>query len=193
MKINRRRFLKLSVAAVSLPATLDLFSQAEAKQSPFYKVIYDIRFPDSAVFAEESKRLGAPLYGIEGDITRLLHEDLYDKWQEEPITIAGMTRGLIFDFLDQLARNTGHRVLYSTEHEYHSAGRMEHLISAAPGVLKRAKEAVSTGEDWARSVASLVAGLNKAYVSRKTAQVRSRGSWSNFHPDQLVSWVIGPR
>jgi hypothetical protein len=122
---NRREFIQAGLAASVLPVLAtakDLLPQPQ-----FYKVIFDHRFPASREFAAEMEKLGATVHGIHGDITDLWFHDLYHRWKQSPVPIAGMTaHGPLF-CLERLAWDHGMRVLSRTDHP--PAGNSEPLIS----------------------------------------------------------------
>ena len=112
---NRREFIQTGIAASVLPVLAT--AKRLLPQPQFYKVIFDHRFPASREFGAEMEKLGAPVYGIHGDITELWFHDLYHRWRQSPAPIAGMTaHGPLF-CLERLAWDHGMRVLYRTDSE----------------------------------------------------------------------------
>ena len=89
---SRREFLQIGVAALAIPISARAGLKpaksgltGESAPTPLYKVIFDERFPASRAFAIEVKKLGAPTYGIKGDITDLWFNDLDARWKKEPM------------------------------------------------------------------------------------------------------------
>jgi len=112
---NRREFIQTGIAASVLPIVAT--AKELLPQPQLYKVIFDHRFPASREFAAEMEKLGAPVYGIHGDITDLWFHDLYHRWKQSPAPIAGMTaHGPLF-CLERLAWDHEMRVLYRTDSE----------------------------------------------------------------------------
>jgi len=116
---NRREFIKAGLAVSMIPilaTAKELLPQSAASVFPFYKVIFDHRFPASREFGSEMEKLGAAVHGINGDITDLWFHDLDQRWKQAPAPIAGMTaHGPLF-CLERLAWDHGMRVLSRTDH-----------------------------------------------------------------------------
>ncbi|HET8697332.1 MAG TPA: hypothetical protein VFO94_07600, partial [Gammaproteobacteria bacterium] len=112
---NRREFLQIGVAASALPLAVQAAARGSepldgaASAVPLYKVVYDLRFPDSVAFARRVAAQGVAVQAIEADMTRFWYDDLYPPWQRGPAAIAGLTaHGALFCFerlaLDQRMR-----------------------------------------------------------------------------------------
>lgn len=116
---NRRDFLQIGLAASAWPlasrAALGAGMPVDAGAAPLYKVVYDSRFEASVAFARRAAALGVPTRAIEGDMTRFWYDDLYHRWREGPVAIAGLTaHGPLFCF-EQLARDQRMRVVLRAE------------------------------------------------------------------------------
>ena len=122
---SRREFLQAGLAASLLPVVaselLAAISAAgsakdsQAPHAPFYKVIFDERFPSSVAFGEAWKARGAAVHSIRGDITDLWFHDLDRQWKKQPVAIAGLTaHGPLF-CLERLAWDHGMRVTSRVE------------------------------------------------------------------------------
>jgi hypothetical protein len=196
---SRREFLQIGVAALALPisarAGLKPALSAPAKESaptPLYKVIFDERHASSRAFADEVKKLGAPLYGMKGDITNLWFNDLDARWKKEPIAIAGLTeQGPLF-CLERLAWDHGMRVVYRADHTYRQDGYMEHELSGSERMLREAVELSSSGPDWSSRVASLLTRCPASRAQASKLTVVTPGTKQSGDPQHLVSWVIAP-
>jgi len=110
--VSRRAFLEIgATGAVFLPVALISRSQcARETAAPFYKAIFDERFPASIAFAQDLNRRGVPVHGIRGDITALWYHDLYFQWKKGPAPIDGVTTSESLFCLELLARDAGLRV-----------------------------------------------------------------------------------
>jgi hypothetical protein len=196
---SRREFLQIGVAALALPisaraglAPAKSGLAGESAPTPLYKVIFDERFPASRVFAAEVTRLGAPIYGIKGDITDLWFNDLDARWKKEPIGIAGLTaHGPLF-CLERLAWDHGMRVVYRADHTYRADGYMEHEFSGSEKMLRDAVNLSSSGPDWSSRVANLLTRCpaNRSQASKMTVVTPTAKHADD--PEHLVSWVIAP-
>jgi hypothetical protein len=182
--------LPISARAGLTPAISGLANQSVP--TPLYKVIFDQRFLSSRAFAGEVKRLGAPIYGIKGDITDLWFHDLDARWKREPIGIAGLTEHGPLFCLERLAWDHGMRVVYRADHTYRSDGYMEHELSGSEQMLREAVDLSSSGANWSSRMASL---LTRCPASRSQASkmtVVTPTARQADDPEHLVSWVIAP-
>jgi hypothetical protein len=124
---SRREFLQVGIAAAVLPLAASVNGSAPDERLDIYKVVVDERFPSSLAFGAEMQKSGAPVHVIRGDITDLWFHDLYHRWKQGPVTIAGMTaQGALF-CLERLAWDQGMRVVSRTDHA--PVGDHEPLIS----------------------------------------------------------------
>lgn len=98
-----------------LATARELLPQSTASVSPFYKVIFDHRFPASVEFGSEMANMGAAVHGIHGDITDLWFHDLDHRWKQGPAPIAGLTEHGPLFCLERLAWDHGMRVLSRTD------------------------------------------------------------------------------
>jgi hypothetical protein len=196
---SRREFLQIGVAALALPISartgLTPAVSGPAIQSvptPLYKVIFDQRFLSSRAFAGEVKRLGAPVYGIKGDITDLWFHDLDARWKREPIGIAGLTEHGPLFCLERLAWDHGMRVVYRADHTYRPDGYMEHELTGSEEMLREAVDLSSSGANWSSRMATLLTRCpaNRAQASKMTVVTPTARLAED--PEHLVSWVIAP-
>ena len=117
---SRREFLKAGLTASALlpvgaRANFAIVEGASVATVPFYKVLYDTRFPASVAFARRAAARGFALHAIAGDMTRFWYDDLYHRWREAPTAIAGLTaHGALF-CLERLAWEHRMRVVYRRE------------------------------------------------------------------------------
>ena len=196
---SRREFLQIGVAALALPISartgLTPAVSGPANQSvptPLYKVIFDQRFLSSLAFAGELRRLGAPIYGIKGDITDLWFHDLDARWKREPIGIAGLTEHGPLFCLERLAWDHGMRVVYRADHTYRPDGYMEHELTGSEEMLREAVDLSSSGANWSSRMATLLTRCpaNRAQASKMTVVTPTARHAED--PEHLVSWVIAP-
>ncbi|MGH9685861.1 MAG: hypothetical protein ACRD5K_02060 [Candidatus Acidiferrales bacterium] len=200
---NRREFLHLGVAALSLPIAAragvspELFrAEQRFDAEPLYKVFFDERFSSCAVFADEMNRRALPTYAIRGDITEVWFGDLYFRWkqgsgQHGPTAIAGLTApGPIF-CLEMLARDAGMRVALRVDHRQ-VGGRIEHEFAGPENVLARADGLEASGEEWPQRMAELVAEFPAARGAAQKMSILGRAAADGDDPEHLVTWVIAP-
>jgi hypothetical protein len=203
---NRREFLHMGVAALSLPIAAragvpaSIFAPdggRDAERLPLYKVFFDERFAACAAFADEMKRHSLPTHAIRGDITDAWFNDLYYEWKKEPAAIAGMTApGAIF-CLEMLARDAGMRVALRIDHRSPDtgglgAGRIEHEFAGPEEILERAADLESGAKGWPQRMAEIVARFPAERGRAATRRFSEPAGGSSNGPDHLVTWVIAP-
>jgi hypothetical protein len=197
---SRREFLQVGFAALTLPISARAaFAPAvsnpagEPAPTPLYKVIFDNRFPASVEFGEQAKRLGAAAHGIKGDITDVWFNDLYHRWKESPVAIAGLTaHGPIF-CLERLAWDHRMRVVFRADHKLLPDGSIEHALSGPENVLRRAADLGADGPNWSSRIAELVTHFPQARsTSGKATFVARLPKPTGDDPEPLISWVIAP-
>ena len=195
---SRRQFLQIGIAASAWPlatqaaraAGFDGFSGAVTGRLPpvpLYKVVYDARFAASVAFGRRAAGLGAPAHAIQGDMTRLWFDDIYHRWKQSPVAIAGLTaQGPLFCF-ERLAWDQGLRVVFRAEH-----GPTAHLLSGPESLLADARSALANA-DWAAEMATVVTSCPSGRAEIGSATVAcARGSGLSPADEPLYSWVIAP-
>ena len=153
---------------------------------PLYKVVYDTRFAASVAFGRRAASLGEQVHPIQGDMTSLWYHDIYHRWKQSPVAIAGLTaQGPLFCF-ERLAWDQGLRVVFRAEH-----GAAEHSLSGPESLLIEARDALASA-DWAAEMATVLTRCpsGRAEIGSATvACLRSDGSPAD---EPLYSWVIAP-
>jgi hypothetical protein len=202
---TRREFLQAGIAAsAATPIAAGVFASDNPTMSelsasalslppmPFYKVVFDERFPDSVAFAAEMKRLGVAVHGIRGDMTDFWYHELYPQWRKSPVPIAGLTgHGPLF-CLERLAWDHGMRVMFRAEHQYRPDGCVEHVMSAHEAVLRDAFGLATAGSNWSAQLAGLVSRCGQGRLETSPAIVTRLGEPPRMDQETLFSWVIGP-
>jgi hypothetical protein len=194
---SRREFLQIGIAASAWPlathaalaAGLDGLrgSVLGTPSLPLYKVVYDTRFAASVAFGRRAASLGAAVHAIDGDMTRLWFDDIYHRWKESPVAIAGLTaQGPLFCF-ERLAWDQGLRVVFRAEH-----GPTGHVLSGPASLLDDARSALANA-DWAPQMATVVTRCPSGRAEIGSAAVGCvRGSDLPPADEPLYSWVIAP-
>jgi len=162
--VNRRAFLKASVAVSAWPALAGTVGSKPAA-SPFYKVVFDRRYAAAQAFAREAQSRGWAVHGIEGDVTNLFFRDLDLRWKAGPVAMAGLTVASSLFCLEMLARDRGMRLMHRTEHAQLSGGK---LAPEVRDVL-----------DWHSSASALPVAMPLSAVTDPAGQ--------------LISWILAPR
>jgi len=194
---NRREFLQIGITATAwplAPTAVRAAAQAPAADPlPLYKVVYDERFAASIAFAERAAVLGLVTHAIAGDVTRLWYEELYHRWKEGPVALAGLTAHGAMFCLEHLGRDHGLRVVFRAEHKVPAGGVVEHEMTG-PLTMLREGLALDTGVPWPACLADLVAHCprGRAEVSRATAAGPAGPDSRAAGAEALYSWVIAP-
>jgi hypothetical protein len=200
---NRREFLHMGVAALSLPIAAragvspEMFGrEKQVEAEPLYKIFFDERFAACTRFADEAKRRSMPVCAIRGDITEVWFSDLYYRWKEAPAAIAGMTApGPIF-CLEMLARDAGMRLVLRADHRWPTRqgapdGRIEHKLAGPESVLRRAAGLETSAPSWPESMAELVAEFPREREAAAKANFTGTAPNEN-DSEHLVTWVLAP-
>jgi hypothetical protein len=194
---SRREFLQIGIAASAWPlatqaalaAGFDGLGGAApgVRSLPLYKVVYDTRFAASVAFGRRAASLGAPVHAIDGDMTRLWFDDIYHRWKESPVAIAGLTaQGPLFCF-ERLAWDQGLRVVFRAEH-----GHTEHVLTGPESLLAEARGALADA-DWAAQMATVVTRCPSGRAEIGSATVGcARLAGLSQADEPLYSWVIAP-
>ncbi len=195
---SRREFLQIGIAASAWPlatqtalaAGFDGLGTAPAGSGPslpLYKVVYDTRFAASVAFGRRAASLGASVQAIQGDMTRLWFDDIYHRWKDSPVAIAGLTaQGPLFCF-ERLGWDQGLRVVFRAEH-----GHTEHVLSGPQSLLAEARSVLSH-RDWAAEMATVVTRCPSGRAEIGADAVGcARGSSLPPADELLYSWVIAP-
>jgi hypothetical protein len=200
---SRREFLQVGLASLALPISAhaafssEIFPESRAgRVTPLYKVVYDQRFAASRMFAQEASDLGATLHPIQGDITDLWFHDLYARWKQSPVAIAGLTaQGPLF-CLERLAWDHGMRVVFRADHSHQASGLLEHTLAVPEAMARRAAQVADRGAEWPRWMAGLAthcpADLAPAEAQAAKATITAPAPHELDTDEALISWVIAP-
>jgi len=191
---NRRELLQAGLATTALPLVGTTALAAAA--SPLavvtlYKVVYDTRFAASVEFARRAAAAGAAVHGMSGDVTPFWYDDLYHRWRESPVAIAGLTtHGALF-CLEQLAWDHRMRVLFRAEHSS-SDGGVAHKLEGSAELLSTAVAAAAESR-WAAAMADVVTQCPQQRGERVAARAHTTSPIAAAPArESLFSWVIAP-
>ena len=193
---SRREFLKTGLAASALlPVGARAgFAGVGAPTTTLslYKVLYDTRFAASVAFARRAAALGVAVHAMQGDMTPFWYDDLYHRWRQEPVAIAGLTaHGALF-CLEHLAWEQRMRVVYRGEHAAATGGTIAHRFEG-PAQLAAAAAEATAGVAWAAALADVVAECPRGRAQPGTAQSLTALIDDGTVPSEpLFSWVIAP-
>ena len=198
--MNRRNFLKTSLAGAAIPALAGAsqFSLADSLSRwgsglPEL-VISDARFAACRRFGNAAEQAGAAHHAIDGDMTALWFEHLDPQWRKGPTVIAGLTARQPLFVLERLAWDRGMRVVLRVEHDWNADGSVRHVLEAPDHQLPQLTALFDGNADWSERFARLSANcswnLARASCAKRSAQ--SPAYARNDQKAPLVSWVIAP-
>jgi hypothetical protein len=195
---SRREFLQIGVAVTAMPVASHAWSAAVAPPGtpplPLYAVIYDGRFEQSIAFARRSEALGFSTREISGDVTSLWYNDLYRRWKQGPVAIAGLTgHGAMF-CLEQLGRDHRLRSVFRSEHRPEANQEIGHTMRGPVAMLTNALMRIkSQSAAFGSCMADVVTRCPGGRPELSTAEIRSRGELDLGNDEtDLYSWVIAP-
>jgi hypothetical protein len=193
---SRREVLKAGLAASAvLPfgARADgavAIDVAPTETVTLYKVLYDARFAAGVAFGRRAAARGLPVQAMAGDMTRFWYDDLYHRWRQGPVAIAGLTaHGALF-CLERLAWEQRMRVVYRGEHAAAPGGCVAHRFEGAAEHTSAAAASTANAA-WSAALVDIVAECPSGRVQRSAA--RSFTVRATAAPrETLYSWVVAP-
>ena len=190
---SRREFLKAGLTASALLPVGARASFADVEAATpvaLYKVLYDTRFAASVAFARPAAARGIGVHAMTGDVTPFWYHDLYHRWRQAPVAIAGLTgHGALF-CLERLAWEQRMRVVYRGEHVA-AGGCVTHRFEG-PAALTAAAAEATAGVHWAAALADIVAECPRGRTQRGAAQSLTARADAAAPAETLFSWVIAP-
>jgi hypothetical protein len=190
---SRREFLKVGLTASALlpVGARASFVESRAPALPLYKVLYDTRFASSVAFARRAAARGVAVHAMTGDMTSFWYDDLYHRWREEPVAIAGLTaHGALF-CLERLAWEQRMRVVYRGEHAAAAGDCIAHRFEG-PAHLAAAAAEATADVDWASALADVVAECPRGREEAGRAESSTLRAGAAVPAQPLFSWVIAP-
>lgn len=192
--ITRRSLLQagLAVASASVLAASagGLLAQRGARLH-FHKVYFDREHPAAQAFGRASAAAGLATQAIDRDVTALWYHDLYHRWRQQLVAIAGMTPVRTAFCLQLFAQDVGLRLVYRAEHRPLADSGLEHRVTA-PASVARQCDQLEAGTAWAEAAAGLVQQCPAELKGRASRVLRSAEANGFAHPESLVSWVLAP-
>jgi hypothetical protein len=189
MMTNRRELLKVGLAAAAFPVAAGA-TLVETHGVPLYKVLYDTRFPASVTFGRRAEVGGLAVRAMTGDMTPFWYDDLYHRWKQGPVAIAGLTGyGALF-CLERLAWEQRMRVVYRGEHTAAHGGCVAHRFEGPDALLSTALDTAAES-GWAAALADVIAGCPASPAQRCTSTALTTDGGVRL-AETLFSWVIAP-
>ncbi|WP_028627142.1 twin-arginine translocation signal domain-containing protein [Metapseudomonas resinovorans] len=197
--MNRRNFLKTSLAGATLPALtatsgLSLADAFDAWSGDKASIaVSDARFHQSRLFGSAAEQAGLRHLAIDGDVTALWFEHLDPLWRKHRVVIAGMTARQPLFVLERLAWERDMRVVLRIEHDWTANGLVDHQLEAPQHQLPHLTELLNDHADWSERLARLGANCtwsNQGACNRSA--VTSPAVRQGDRTAPLVSWIIAP-
>jgi hypothetical protein len=195
---SRRAFIHASAAAssVSLVAgSLGAWPAASGAGASgridFYKVVFDRDHPAAVAFGHAARSAGLAAQAIGRDVTALWYDDLYHRWRQGPVAVAGMTPIPVAFCLQVLAQDVGMRVVFRAEHAPTQDGRLAHRLTGPKSVLDRAG-LLGTAVNWPLGAARLVGDCPLDFSAKSMLALTSVSARGFAFREPLASWVIAP-
>ena len=191
---NRREFLQISASALGLmavPQTVLAGLTPNIKDMPFYKVIFDERYEDCRVFADEARRMGATTCAITDDVTELWYGGLRRQLAEHPGVIAGLTNETNAFLLELLGHDVFHRQVFRGEHSFRNGDLIGHRINGPENFVAQTSGLPFDQGHWSTDLARLFSYYDNSRPTypRTSVHTHEHQDPSNL---KLVSWIIAP-
>lgn len=193
---TRREFLEGCAAAAGMSATFPLGAGLEPDGIDYGRLlpqqaIFDRDFAEARSFARAVRARRIATQAISGDVTSLWYNDLYFRWRDGSVVMAGLTGRSALFCLEQLAWDAGHRVLLRVDHMQTADGTVEHAFHGTEEFVSSARR-LAQWEDWGARMANLLMHPHGVCRSASLALVETpipSSPWS----EPLASWVIAPK
>jgi len=187
----------LALAGTSIPGLASALIPGQDKAPlSLFSAIYDNGFPASAAFGAAAGQQGYATHDIDGDITELWVHHLAERWQRDPVAIAGLTHASALFVLERMGWDHGLRVVFRAHHHVHADGHIEHRLSGPPSMLNAFKAVISEDTGVGASMAAVLLHCHGPEQASSTLSLIARphpGADIRRDDVPLVSWVIAPR
>lgn len=166
-------------------------SSLPAARTP-YRVIYDSRFEQSSLFAQQAERIGLRTSAINGDVSELWRKVLQPQLRKSPVPLVGLTMTSALFCLSELAKNHWMKVQFFAEHESLADGLIKHNLSGPENILRQTTRLADATCSWPESMADIVAYCPSQLEKTVTTSITVPTDRSGLIKEQLVSWIIMP-
>lgn len=192
--LNRRDVLRSGAAlpAVSL-AGWPLASVVAAAESPVLtleRFVFDVRFAEPGVIAEQVEQRGVRLAPIADDLMTLWYDELDLAWRKAPMALAGATLAETLFVLETFALDRKMHVVYRGEHGLVEDGRIKHRVAGPVALIERLQPLTTP---WERTLAAALTACPLGTPEIVRAELVSDGAALSLRDMPLVSWIIAPR
>lgn len=196
-EMTRRDFVAAGMIAGVIP--LGAWAGAKEVREPgrwqrpakFHKLLVDRNIPESVRLGTYAGSLAEDVVAYDGDLTALWTRELRLLWPDGPRPIAGLTTPNVRMVFEQLGRDHGARIVFSTEHRK-VAGRVLHNLVGCETHLRSTE--LLGGADWVAGMARHIADCPHKTHSKQSSVTFETGYSDGLLGDQqlLVTWVLAP-
>ena len=198
---TRREFLqegfKLAALAVAAPpafAASTPLASGPLQHIDVYKLVADMHSAPSRDFARTAARMGLATHIGESDITSLWFHDLYPRWIQQPVAIAGLTSPESLFCLERLAWDHGMKVIYKAQHVPAHSGHVTHRLTGSGQAVSQFERLYQQNPSaWASRTARILATFPSEPGDRLQKIVESNSADApGWLERPLTSWLIAP-
>ena len=186
---NRRDVLKTG-AALSIGAPFATALAAGASTLALQRLVFDVRFAESAAIAEHAQRAGIPLSPITDDLMALWYDELDLAWRTAPMALAGVTLEDALFVLETFALDRGMHVVYRGEHGVVEDGRIVHRLAGPEALIERVSPLPA---QWEAALASALTECPLGAPPTAHVELETAGAALSLRDVPLHSWIIAPR
>lgn len=179
------------IAAVASLAPMHALHVSSASL-PVHRVLFDERHAAAQAFASAARTLGASVRGVQDEVHALWQSELYPRWRQGAIAVAGMTRLSALFCLDMMARDAGMQLVYRVNHRAQGAAHVHEAFGLLSQLASHEPFAIEQ-ERWTRQAAERVLSwtdgrqiVAASHSNISAAQLRGVDSQT------LVTWLIAP-
>jgi len=187
---NRREFLKTSAALAIAGTPFATAFAAGASTLPLQRLVFDVRFAESAAIAEHARLAGIPLAPIADDLMTLWYDELDLAWRTAPMALAGVTLEDALFVLETFALDRGMHVVYRGEHGVVENGRIVHRLTGPEALLRRMSPPPT---QWEAALASALTQCPLGAPPTSQVEIETAGAALSLRDVPLHSWIIAPR
>ncbi len=194
---NRRQFIQsgLMLSSATLVPSLSFPLPApEILTTELVCFVFDNRFAESIETARQMAKQGITLAEFGGDLTELWSGYLGPRWQQAPMTLAGLTTRHGLFVLETLAADYGMKPVYRGEHSIAQDGYVIHDFAGPADLIARmaSLDIFSFESKWATQLDLALAEC--LYKQSKTTKINLITSAQRVAREEpLFSWVFAPR
>ena len=188
--MQRRAFVKGSMAAAGAWALGSVMAHPAARGTRVQAVIYDERYADARRFAAVLGEEGTALLPARGNPVQLWYEASSRMILASAARIAGLTTQSDAVVARAMGAARGLKVLYEGMHDGRGVAGLTHRLERTNGP-ELAMRINTSGAGWARAVAAEIRSGALARDGAVLTAFSAGADRSSDFPGTLVSWLLG--